>query len=90
MVTLKCKTDFALRTDILQELGQHLAMHIAANLNLDMDSGWLFDPSKTVKDAVKDVSDELGEPVHVYEISVHGNNTIPSPELLDKVKKGLH
>ncbi len=72
LVTLECKTDFALRTDLIQTLGKQLAMHAAAFGNIHPDSKWLMDSNQNVATAIKTVADELGEPIQIKEVSVHG------------------
>jgi translation elongation factor EF-Ts len=70
VVSLHCKTDFALRTDIIATLGKQLAMQLVALGKLDIDDQWIFDSSKCVKDIIQDASDLLGEPVEIGELYV--------------------
>ena len=89
MITLKCKTDFALRTDVLQDFGKHLVMQAAAEQKIDMNAPWMFDSSRTVQAVLDETAKALGEPIHVYEVSIHGTNIVYSTEFLEKVKNGL-
>ena len=75
MVTLRCKTDFALRTDLLQDLGQKIAMHASAFGRINEDDGWLMDNTKSVKEIVNAVADELGEPVIIDQVSIQGQSS---------------
>ena len=72
LVTIRCKTDFALRTDLLQDFGNKVAMHASAFGNIDPDSNWLLDSTLSVKAALSKVSDELGEPVIIDKVSIQG------------------
>lgn len=74
IVTIRCKTDFALRTELLQTLGQNLAMQAAALGKLDLDSDWLLDGAKKVKTVIENAANELGEPVLIDEVHVQGNS----------------
>lgn len=74
LVTLEAKTDFALRTELVQEMGKKLAMHAAAFGRLHDDAKWLFDDSKTVSGVMETLREELGEPLNIKEVSVHGVN----------------
>jgi translation elongation factor EF-Ts len=72
MITLRCKTDFALRTDVLQTLGNQLAMHVSAFGGFNPDASWLMDNSKKVKDVINEVAVQLGEPVVLEHVHVQG------------------
>ena len=75
MVTIRCKTDFALRTDLLKDFGNKVAMHAAACSRVNDDDGWLFDNTISVKEMIKRISDELDEPVVINEVSIQGNSS---------------
>jgi translation elongation factor EF-Ts len=70
LVTLRTTTDFALRTDILQDLGQKLAMQAAANGVLQDTDAWVLDPGVNVRSVIDGVSEKLGEPVIVSQVHV--------------------
>lgn len=72
LVTLESKTDFSLRTELVQETGRKLAMHAAAYGRLHEDAEWLFDSSKNVSNVMTDLAEQLGEPIAIKEVSVHG------------------
>lgn len=71
LITLEATTDFALRTDIVQELGHKLAMHAAAFYGLDPKAKWLLDDSKTVEVIIQEATEKLGEPLIVAKVSYH-------------------
>lgn len=79
LVTLESKTDFALRTELVQNMGRRMAMHAAAYGSLHEDAEWLFDGTKTIGTILNELRSELGEPIAVKEVSVHGVhlNSIP-------------
>ena len=72
LVTIQCKTDFALRTDLLGKLGGEVAMHIAAVGKFDPEDAWVLDASRKVKDVIDAAKTELGEPVIVSNVVVSG------------------
>lgn len=72
MVTLTCQTDFALRTDLLQDFGNKLAKHLVATDGREHeDFAWTFDPAKKVKDVMAELSAALGEEVEMTHFSFH-------------------
>lgn len=74
IVTLCCKTDFALRTDLLQKVGNQLAMHAAAFGKLDPEASWVLDGSKKVKDIINEITFQLDEPVLIDQVNVQGTS----------------
>lgn len=71
LVVLSAQTDFALRTDILQDFGRKLAMQFAAENGYEgLGRPWLLDPSKSVEKVLADVAEQLGETVSVVSWSV--------------------
>lgn len=72
LVTIRCKTDFALRTDLLQDFGNKVAMHASAFGGIDQDANWLLDSTLSVRKALAEVSDQLGEPVIIDKVSIQG------------------
>lgn len=71
LITLRCQTDFALRTDLIQELGHKLAMHAAACGSVQMDAPWTFDSSTTVSTVLARAAAKLGEKVELHAVQVH-------------------
>jgi translation elongation factor EF-Ts len=74
IVTLRCKTDFALRTDLLQKVGNQLAMQAAAFGKLDPEAPWMLDSTKKVKDIISEISFQLDEPVLIDQVAVQGTS----------------
>ena len=72
IVTLRCKTDFALRTELLQKIGNQLSMQAASLGKLDPEANWILDDSKKVKDVINETSYQLDEPVLIDQVSVQG------------------
>ena len=70
---ISCKTDFALKTDIVQKIGNQIAMQASAFGGLDSVSDWMFDSSKKVKDVLHDVTQQLGEPFVIEQLTVVGS-----------------
>ena len=73
LVTVKADTDFSLRTDVLREFGQSIAMHVAAMGNFDVNSDWIFDSTKKVGDILNEIRMKLGENVVVDQVHVQGS-----------------
>lgn len=70
LVKIHCKTDFALRTDVIGNLGKQLAMQVVAMGKFDGMDSWIFDSSKTVSSVIQDAKDQLGEDVVLGKILV--------------------
>lgn len=72
LVTIRCKTDFALRTDLLQDFGNKVAKQVVAFGDANMDNTWVLDSRLTLKDAIAEIASQLGEPVILDKVSIHG------------------
>jgi len=71
LVTIKCDTDFALRTDVLEKFGHDLARQLAAmGSTFSVLDKWLTDESKTIGDVLTEVRQALGEAVEVGQVHV--------------------
>lgn len=68
IVKLQCKTDFALRTDLVTDLGHKLAMQTVAVGRLDATDSWIFDSTKKVSDIINAAREKLGEPLIVSNV----------------------
>ena len=73
LVTIRCKTDFALRTDLIKDLGKKISMHVVASGKFDLEDTWILNDSLKVKDVISDIQDQLGEPVIVDDVHISGN-----------------
>lgn len=71
LVTLRCQTDFALRTELVQDFGNKVAMHAAACGGVLPDAAWTFDSSRTVGAVLASVAAALGEKVELTAVRVH-------------------
>jgi elongation factor Ts len=72
LVTIRCKTDFALRTDLLQDFGNKVAMHASAFGGVEPDADWILDSKLSVKKALEEVATQLGEPVIIDKVAIQG------------------
>lgn len=72
LVTIESNTDFALRTDVLRNFGNSLAMHVSALGTFDIDSDWILDSTKKVGDILIDIRNQLGENVVIKQVHVQG------------------
>lgn len=72
LVTISCKTDFALRTDLLQDFGNKVAMHVSAIGDANPDSDWILDGTLKLKKVIENIALQLGEPVTIERVSVQG------------------
>ncbi len=71
LVVLSAQTDFALRTDLLQDFGRKLAMQFAAENGFEgLGRPWLLDESKSAEQVMNDVSFQLGEKVSLVSWNV--------------------
>ena len=68
LVELRCKTDFAARTEDFQKLAHELCLQIAAmnpKKTSLMSQLWIKDESKTVKELIDECINKLGENIIV-------------------------
>ena len=72
LITIRCKTDFALRTDLLKDFGHKVAMHASAFGGVELGADWILDNKLSVKKAIAEVSSQLGEPVIIDKVSIQG------------------
>jgi translation elongation factor EF-Ts len=70
LVTVHCETDFALRCDIVQDFGNRLAMHAAANGGVRPDEPWVFASAKTVNDVIVELETALREKVRIAQVHI--------------------
>jgi len=65
LLELRCETDFVARTEDFKNLAHDLVMHIAAmnpeNVEALMAQPFIKDPSKTIKDFLKQAIGKIGE-----------------------------
>ena len=73
MVELLCETDFVARNELFEQLGKDLAMQVAsmgaANAKDLEKQDFIKDPSKTMRDLVKEVIAKTGENVNIGRIN---------------------
>lgn len=73
MVELKCETDFVARNELFKKLAYNLAMQVASmkpkNTKELLEQEFIKDPSKKIKDLIKEVIAKTGENVQVGKIS---------------------
>jgi len=72
LVELLCETDFVARNELFEQLGKDLAMQVAsmnANKTKDLEGqDYIKDPSKKIKDLVKEVMAKTGENIRIGRI----------------------
>jgi elongation factor Ts len=72
LVTIKCQTDFALRTDLINNLGRKMAMHVVATGRFNLEDPWILDGSRRVQDVINEAKEELGESILVEDVVISG------------------
>jgi elongation factor Ts len=72
LVTIRCKTDFALRTDLIKELGKKMAMQVVALGRFDPEDTWVVDNSYRVREVIDGAKKELGEPILIENVIISG------------------
>ena len=74
LVVLASETDFVAKTDEFQHLGKEIAMQVAASKPGTtaelLDQEYVRDPSKKIRELVKEVIGKLGENIQVVDFSV--------------------
>ncbi len=72
VVELLCETDFVARNELFQVLGKDLSLQAASvnakNVNEFLETDFIKDPSKKVKDLIKEVIAKTGENIKVGRI----------------------
>ncbi len=72
VVELLCETDFVARNELFQVLGKDLSLQAASvkskNTEEFLDSDFIKDPSKKIKDLVKEVIAKTGENIKVNRV----------------------
>ncbi len=67
---MRCQTDFALRTDLIQDIGQKLALHAAACGGVQPDAPCTFESNQTVATVIARAAAALGERVELSAVHV--------------------
>jgi len=69
MVLISCETDFVAKTDDFKKLSQEVAMQVCTEDYKDvkelLDSEYIRDPSKKVRDLVNEATAKLGEKIEL-------------------------
>lgn len=72
LIELLCETDFVARNELFEQLGKDLAMQVAsmnAKNTKDLEGqDYIKDPSKKIKDLVKEVMAKTGENIRIGRI----------------------
>lgn len=72
-VLIRTKTDFALRSECVDNLARDICLQVAAlndsNIDSLLESNWLKDSSLTVKELIHNVEEQIKEPIVIEKIN---------------------